>query len=213
MTVRLGVGVSALQLMFDHAHEHDGLCTGLWPAEGMAFYTSSTVSDHLMLRQAWTQVSDNMLAEVLSAIRTKIINFVLKIMEENPDAGEARIGSPAVPVEKTTQIYQNTITVHGNVGNLAGGSVGTQINVEMVRPGDLESLKAFLLRAGLPASEVTELETAIRKEPEARSIEAVRGASGWWTKIMKGITSGTISLASTASLELVKQGIDLFFQR
>ena len=118
----------------------------------MAFYTSSTVSDHLMLRRAWTQVSDNMLAEVLSAIRTKIINFVLKIMEENPDAGEAPIGSPAVPVEKTTQIYQNTITVHGNVGSLAGGSVGTQINVEMVRPGDLESLKAFLLRAGLPAS-------------------------------------------------------------
>ena len=30
---------------------------------------------------------------------------------------------------------------------------------------------------------------------------------------MKRITSGTISLASTASLELVKQGIDLFFQR
>jgi len=154
-----------------------------------------------------------MLAEVLSTIRTKIINFVLKIMEENPDAGEAPIGSPAVPVEKTTQIYQNTITVHGNVGSLAGGSVGTQINVEMVRPGDLESLKAFLLRAGLPAAEVAELEAAIRREPAARSFEAVREAPGWWTKIMKKITSGTISLASTASLELVKQGIDLFFQR
>ena len=38
-----------------------------------------------------------------------------------------------------------TIRVHGNVSSLAGGSVGTQINVEIVRPGDLESLKAFLL--------------------------------------------------------------------
>jgi hypothetical protein len=183
--IKLEAGAVALQLMLDRARAQDGCYKVAWPAAAMAFYKSSNVSDRLVLAQAWTLISENMLVGILDRIRNMILDFVLQIMEANPDAGEAPIGSPAVSVEKSTQIYQNTITVHGNVGSLAGGSVGTQINVEMVKPGELESLKAFLLSAGLPAPEVVELETAIRREPKARSFEAVREASGWWTKIKK----------------------------
>jgi hypothetical protein len=199
--------------MLGRAQEQGGGYRISWPAEGIAFYRSSNVADHLQLGQAWTQISDNMLAGVLDTIRNRILNFVLEIMEENPDAGEAPIGSPAVPVERSTQIYHNTITVHGNVGSLAGGSVGTQLNVEMVSSGDLESLKRFLLSAGLPAADVAELETAISAEPRARSLEAGRETSSWWSRTRQKIASGAISLARTATVGVLKQGIDAFFPR
>ena len=211
--IKLNVGVAALLAMLGRAQEQGGVYQVSWPPEAFAFYRSSNVAQHLQLGQAWTQVSDNMIVQVLDTIRNKILNFVLEIMEENPAAGEAPIGSPAVPPERTQEIFQNVFHIHGNVTNLAGGSVGSQVNITSVRPGDIGSLRAFLLEAGLPAADITELETAIRREPEIRSVESGRETSNWWSRTLQKIKSGTFSLALAASEELVKQGIDTFLQR
>jgi hypothetical protein len=48
----------------------------------------------------------------------RLVMLVLEIMEENPGAGEAAIGEPAVPPERTHQIFQNLFNVHGNVTKL-----------------------------------------------------------------------------------------------
>ena len=89
-------------------------------------------------------ISENQLAGILSTIRNRVLNFVLELMEENPAAGEAPIGSLSITPEKTAQIFNNTIHIHGNVGNLAGGNVGSQESVSKVRQGDWQSLKEFL---------------------------------------------------------------------
>jgi hypothetical protein len=122
--------------MLDAARQSNMNLQIAWPADAFSFYQTRTVAPHLVLAQAWTQISENMLAGILSTIRNRVLNFVLEIMEENPAAGEAPIGSPPITPEKTNQIFYNTINVHGNVGNLAGGNVESQISVGMVRPGD-----------------------------------------------------------------------------
>jgi hypothetical protein len=211
--VKLNEGVASLLASLGRAREQGGVYQVAWPPEAFAFYESSNVADHLVLGQAWTYVSDNMLVGVLDTIRNRILNFILEIMEENPDAGEAPIGSPAVPPERTHQIFQNVFNIHGDVANLAGGSVGSQINVNTVRPGDIGSLRAFLQEAGLPAADITELERAIKREPGIRSVEAGRETSSWWSRTLQKIKSGTFSLALSASEELLKQGIDTFLQQ
>ena len=117
-------------------------------------------------------ISENKLAGVLSTVRNRVLNFVLEIVAENPAAGEAPIGSTPIKPARTEQIFYNTINVHGNVANLAGGNVESQTSVSMVRPGDWASLKSFLESAGLPAADIAELKTAVGAEPGARSIEA-----------------------------------------
>lgn len=85
--------------------------------------------------------------------------------------------------------------------------------IAAVEPGNFESLRVFLQAAGLPKAEVSELETAIKREPGVRSVEAGRETARWWTKISSGIKTGMILLARTVSEELLKQGIDTFFMR
>jgi len=212
VTVKLREGVAALQSTLDAARKSDTGVRYYWPADAFGFYQTRTIADHLVLAQAWTMISENKLAGVLSTVRNRVLNFVLEIIAENPGAGEAPIGSPPITPARTEQIFYNTINVHGNVANLAGGNVESQTSVNMVKPGDWESLKSFLENAGLPAADIGELKTAVAAEPGARSIEAGRATSSWWAKIEQKLTNGTIKLLIAGGEELLKQGIDNFFQ-
>jgi hypothetical protein len=49
-----------------------------------------------------------------STIRNRILNFALEIVEENPKAGEAPIGTLPIAPERTDQIFNHTLIVHGN---------------------------------------------------------------------------------------------------
>jgi hypothetical protein len=136
-------GVEGIRQMLDSSRGSKfGIRIG-WPADVLGAYQTKRVAEHLVLTHAWTMLSENQITGTLSTIRNRILNFALEIMEENPHAGEAPIGTPPIAPEKTNQIFHNTIIVHGNVSSLAGGNVGNQVNIEMVRPGDLESLKEF----------------------------------------------------------------------
>jgi hypothetical protein len=85
---------------------------------------------------AWQVIPINALITILSEIRNRILNFVLKIEAEAPEAGEAALNSTPVPSEKVQQIFNTTI--NGNVGNLATSSHNfkqqinnTETNVEL----------------------------------------------------------------------------------
>ena len=58
--------------------------------------------------------------QLVSAIKNRILDFVLKIEAENPSAGEAAPNSHPVPAEKLQPLVQNFF--HGPVGNLAQNS-------------------------------------------------------------------------------------------
>jgi hypothetical protein len=204
-------GVAAIQSTYEsHRQSEQGLRMA-WPADLFAFYRSTTVAEHFVLGQAWTLFSIDHLAGTLSTIRNRILNFALEITELNPDAGEARIGEPVIPPEKTTQIFQNTIHVHGDVANLAGGNVERQFSTSAVRKGDLNSLRRFLETAGLPKVEITDLETALKSAPNPPCVESPGPIGRWWNNIRGKIGSGAISLLVAGGEEALKQGIDSYF--
>jgi hypothetical protein len=49
---------------------------------------------------AWLTISGGEFEQLFSTIKNRILDFVLKIEAENPDAGEAAINSKPVPAEK-----------------------------------------------------------------------------------------------------------------
>jgi hypothetical protein len=69
---------------------------------------------------AWKVIPKGCLIDALNEVRNRILNFVLKIEAENPEAGEAALNSNPVPSETVHQIFNTTI--NGNVGNVATGS-------------------------------------------------------------------------------------------
>jgi AbiTii-like protein len=204
-------GVASIQATYEGYRHSDLGLRSAWPADFFSFYQSTTVAEHLVLAQAWTLFSVEALAGMLSTIRNRILNFVLEIAELNPDAGEAQIGKPAIPPEKTAQVFNNTIHIHGNVTNLAGGNVERQTSTSVVRKGDLNSLRKFLETAGLPKAEITGLETALKSEPNPPSVESPGPIGRWWNNIKGKLGSGAISLLVAGGEEALKQGIDSYF--
>lgn len=70
--------------------------------------------------QAWKVIPITALIAALDEIRNRILNFVLEIEAQDPDAGEAALNSSPVPPEKVNQIFNTYIS--GSVQNVATGS-------------------------------------------------------------------------------------------
>jgi len=101
----------------------DGSVREPWPTDTTAHFGEMIYSNMSCL-QAWKVIPDNELVAILDIIRNKVLNFVLEIEAEDPDAGEAPINSVPVPEEKVTQIFNTYIT--GSVQNVATGSTNVK---------------------------------------------------------------------------------------
>ena len=69
---------------------------------------------------AWVEIEGNEFEQLLSAVKNRILDFVLQIEAENPDAGEAPPNTHPVPAEKLHPLVQQNF--YGPVGNVAHSS-------------------------------------------------------------------------------------------
>jgi AbiTii len=65
---------------------------------------------------AWMEIAGSEFEQLVSAIQSRVLDFVLKIEGENPDAGEAPPNSRPVPLERLQPLVNNYF---GPVGNIA----------------------------------------------------------------------------------------------
>jgi hypothetical protein len=89
-----------------------------WPADMVAFF-SQKIYERMTCLSAWKVIPHNALVALLDTIKTRVLNFVLEIEGEAPDAGEAPPHQPPLPQDKVSQVFNTYIT--GNVQNVATG--------------------------------------------------------------------------------------------
>jgi hypothetical protein len=65
---------------------------------------------------AWQEIPPQEFEQLRSAIKNRVLDFILKIEAEYPDAGEAAIGSKPIPTDRLQPLVNYFF---GNVGNLA----------------------------------------------------------------------------------------------
>jgi hypothetical protein len=87
------------------------------PRQELSFALQGIMYPDMHCYSVWGEIGRTDFEQLLSAVRNRILDFVLKIEAENPDAGEAQINSHPVPVEKLQPLVQNTF--YGAVGNVA----------------------------------------------------------------------------------------------
>lgn len=68
----------------------------------------------------WTEMSNGDFEQMISAIKNRILDFVLQIEAEDPDAGEAAINSHPIASDKLQSLVHNHF--YAAVGNIAQGS-------------------------------------------------------------------------------------------
>lgn len=92
-------------------------------------YVGRNIYKDMNCVQAWRVIPINSIVAAIDSVRTRILNFVLEIEAEIPNAGETPINSVSIPKERVTQIFNTYIT--GNVGNVATGSTNIKQKTRM----------------------------------------------------------------------------------
>lgn len=90
-----------------------------WPADVTAHFGRNMYQGYNCM-QAWKVIPVNALVGILDMIRSRVLNFVLEIESEDPQAGDAAINSQPVAEDKLQQVFHTYIS--GNVQNVATGS-------------------------------------------------------------------------------------------
>lgn len=101
--------------------------------------------------QAWKVIPISAVIAAVDSVRTRVLNFVLEIEAEAPDAGEAAPNSHPVPQEKVHQIFNTFIS--GNVQNLATASTDVRQSATFneVNPKLFRDILAALSKSGAEA--------------------------------------------------------------
>jgi hypothetical protein len=99
-----------------------------WPADTVSYVaTNHPMLEGLSLMAASRHLSPGTVSGVVDNIRSRILDFVLAIEAENPNAGEAPLNAAAPVAPATVSYVYNTTIVGGQaiVGNSGEASIGS----------------------------------------------------------------------------------------
>lgn len=164
----------------------------------------------------WIEISSGALEQLLSAIKNRILDFVLRIEAENPDAGEAALHAHPIPIERLQPIENNFF---GSIGNFAQNStdfsqtanLGIQRqDLEKLVRGFTENIDDLQLDASAKQraeAQVATLQAQLADEPDPL---IVRQAG----RTLRNVTEGAIgSLIATAAQPTIWHWIHMFLAR
>lgn len=145
----------------------EGTAQEPWDPNLVAF-VGRKIYQNMNCIQAWKVIPVTSLVAALDEIRNRILNFVIEIEAQDPNAGEAELNSAPVAPEKIHQIFNTYIS--GSVQNVATGSHEFQQHV--TNNGSEIEIFDKLLTA---LSEIRETEISERAQ---QNIEKMRAAQG-----------------------------------
>lgn len=179
-----------------------GQITFPWPTELARKFGTEAFSDAQCLN-AWLCVDRSTFVGLLDTVRNRLLSFALAVESENPQAGEASIGSTPVEPGKVSQFFQTII--YGGSNNLANASHNF-IQNSSVPPGNFQILRGFLQSSGANSDEITELETELQRAKTPNEKQQV--ADTWLGRT----TRNAIAAARTFVVEISAKAIAEFLR-
>ena len=158
---------------------------------------------------AWKLIPNSSIFSLVEVVRNCILNFVLEIEKEAPDAGEESPKTQKISPERINQVFNTTI--YGNVGNISEASQNVNQSATInVSQNDLNSLKAYLSSVGIPENEIQKLEKAIQEdstEEKNKNQKPGNKVFDWIKSISLQIIGKAITLLNGVSVNLITGAI------
>ncbi|MCF2526601.1 AbiTii domain-containing protein [Yinghuangia soli] len=178
------------------ARSGDGMLSSPWPGAAVASFNAGQEAGEFTLYPdmgaiaIWNSVPPSEMKAVVDAVRTRVLDFALKLEQEDPEAGE-KAGDSLVTAEKGNDIFN---TIINGPANVAQGSSNFTQNSFVNTPKSDEELVQHLRDLGVNEDLLTELSEALAGDraeaPDAAS--AGPRVQGWLGRIMSlGRTSAT----------------------
>jgi hypothetical protein len=114
--------ISEIENMVNQANQSNtSILRSPWDADAVAIFGKNIYKD-MTCGQAWTDVPTYSLVAILNTVKSRILDFVLEIETEAPDAGEAEPGEKPLP-ERVINFFFDTCILHQNNQTALSGSV------------------------------------------------------------------------------------------
>ncbi len=150
-----------------------------WSSDFVASVSGEIYQD-MTCMEAWKVVPRTSLIAILDGIRNRILNFVLEIEAENPEAGEASINSEPVPSEKVTQIFNTHIS--GDAQNVSIG--GNHVQQHATNTNANAELFTALIDALKPIEDSKLRDTLTSSVEEMRSTQGTASFKAHYEKFI-----------------------------
>lgn len=156
---------------------------------------------------AWGEVSNSQVANVLEAVRNRVLMFALNIQREYPDAGEVETKMARTERPKVDQIFHTT--VYGSA-NVVGSSQNSNI-VLNVNTGDFAALSGALAAAGVSADDLKALREALSAEPNSDGSRFGPKVSKWFGKMLSKAADGSWGITTNAASDLLGKALERYY--
>jgi hypothetical protein len=188
-------------ILADRAEDADLLVH--WPGNALLKY-ANRIYDGLTLMSAMQQLSPASIAGLLDGVRNRLLELALEVERENPDAGEAPIGSQPVAPAQVERIVQNVL-VYGGQNTIAAGQVTQQVQ-QITTGSTWDEMRRALEEIGVPADDIAQLRVALECDGEATVAgELGPAAQGWIGRIASRVATGALHLAQGVTVEVLTQ--------
>lgn len=181
-----------------------------WPADLVAHFSSKILED-MNLMAAWKSIPRSAVVAMIDTVRNKILNFVLELEEEIPNAGELQLNSQTIPQEKVTQIFNTYIS--GNIQNVAAASTNfSQTSQISIIANDLESLTKYLEAQGIGPSDLLALKKAVEKDQTAEHRKPFgTKVTQWMAKMLSKAATGTWDVSTDVASSILTEALKQYF--
>jgi len=181
--------------------DKNGRVTEQWPLK-LAVDYASTLTPDMQCVSAWKEIPIGAVVRLLDSVKTRILDYVIDLDREAPNAGETPIGSqPPLSPEKMTQIFNNTI--NGNVGNISNSGENFTQNAS-IQLGNWDSLTKQLTSLGLKPADFEAMQGDL---DEARGMLDESEKSSRASKWISHLTMKAIEGASGVGIEAAAAGV------
>lgn len=153
-------------------------------------------------------------ARIGAAVRAKLLDLVLALEKQIPEASKITVGTQAPAInditrENVTQVFNQTI--HGNVTNIANSGSAASISVNVLQ-GDVASLEKALAALGLTPGEASELANiAAGEKPEGGGKGFGARAAEWIGKRLSAGADGVMRIGGRVLEDEIGTAIQGFY--
>ncbi|NTG45875.1 hypothetical protein G6M04_00705 [Agrobacterium rhizogenes] len=154
----------------------------------------------------WAEVPTMAVIGILDAVRTRVLEFSLRLWKKYPIAGEINgLNMTSDEVRKdVSQIFNTTINGNASLIGVANNSEITNINTS----GNISELRSILKNNGVDSTDIDEIEEHLKHEPTLSQDDNFGPrVKGWLGKMMGKAASGAWSVGLGAGGTLLERAL------
>ena len=200
-------GVAGLEALT--ADSKGGPARFSWPGDWITLINAkSSWAGGMTLYAAWQDVDKASIAEMLDAIRNRVLEFCICLEREMPellsDDDDQQLPTDVEAV--AGQVFNQVIVFGSHIGNIANASPGAEQVVRDVKGNDLTGLVDALTEIGVPLDEVETLRVAVEEEV-AGAGKTADPCGRWYKRAKQAVASGAWKLVQGATISTIRGAI------